>query len=64
MNSWHNDLRRETLALLRYNISDINFGRIKFKHRIDKLAVRFKPYYLSNLESITKQPYYIIVREF
>jgi len=38
MNSWHNDLRRETLALLRYNISDINFGRTKFKHRIDKLA--------------------------
>ena len=38
MNSWHNDLRRESLPLLRYNNSDINFGRIKFKHRIDKFS--------------------------
>ena len=53
MNTWHNELRRESLALLHYKNGDINFGRIKFKHRIDKFVrVRFKPYYLSNLENM------------
>ena len=26
--------------------------------------MRSKPYYLSNLESMTKQPYYIIAKQF
>ena len=31
---------------------------------INKNRALQKPYYLSNLESMTKQPYYIIVRAF
>ena len=39
MNTLHNELRMESFALLHNNsVSDINFGRIKFMHRIDRIS--------------------------